>query len=95
MMLLYLICVGAVLQGDGNWLYDNWGSGSTLQTAVIIEISGLLFSIFFSVSSINIMCVYIDIMEGCIESVYVHCIMLMVLAMHAQVLHSIRLFFTH
>ena len=49
-MLIYLICVGAVLQGDGNWLYDNWGSGSSLQSAVIIEISGLLLSIFFSVS---------------------------------------------
>ena len=34
-MLTYLICVGAVLQGDGNWLYDNWGSGSSLQIKVL------------------------------------------------------------
>ena len=49
-MLIYLICVGAVLQGDGNWLYDYQGRGSTLQSAVIIEFTGLTFSIVFSVS---------------------------------------------
>ena len=38
-MLTHLICVGAVLQGNGNWLYDNWGSGSSLQSAVITETS--------------------------------------------------------
>ena len=34
-MLTYLICVGAALKGDGNWLYDNWGSGSSLQIKVL------------------------------------------------------------
>ena len=48
-MLTHLICVGAVQQGDGNWLYDNWGSGSSLQSAVITETSKWfsLLSLFF------------------------------------------------
>ena len=56
-MLIYLICVGAVLQGDGNWLYHNGGHASSLQSAVIIEVTGLIFSIFFSVSVCVCVCV--------------------------------------
>ena len=43
--------MGAVLQGDGSWLYDQWGRGSDLHSAVIIEMTGLIFSIIFSVSN--------------------------------------------
>ena len=59
-MLIYLICVGAVLQGDGSWLYDHWGRGSDLHSAVVIEMIGLIFSIIFSVSS-RVLCVHVCI----------------------------------
>ena len=64
-MLIYLICVGAVLQGDGSWLYDHWRSGYDLHSAVVIEIIGLIFSIIFSVSN-PVYSVYIASVDVCV-----------------------------
>ena len=38
-------CMGAVLQGDGSWLYDHWRRGSDLHSDVIIEMTD--FNLFY------------------------------------------------
>ena len=68
-MLIYLICVGAVLQGDGNWLYDHWGDDTELHSAVLIETSGLVFTIIFSVSICVCVCMCVCLCL-CVYCVY-------------------------
>jgi len=53
------MCVGGVLDDNGNWLYDHSGVTSTHQSAIITELSGLILSAILTVSD-YVMSYYFD-----------------------------------
>lgn len=49
--LIYLTCMGGVLDDNANWLYDHPGVTSTDQSAIVAELAGLILSAIFTVSN--------------------------------------------
>ncbi|XP_065892993.1 uncharacterized protein [Dysidea avara] len=55
--LIYLTSMGGVLNDNGNWLYDHPGVSSTDQSAIVTELSGLILSAIFTITSLTILLV--------------------------------------